>query len=96
MGILGQKNQMIKPRVCGRGPTKFRLALMACGLNVTGASDYLDAPHETVLEWVQMGTAPAWAFGELRMLHARIVEDDVDLPSGSVDMADLLREWGVS
>ena len=96
MGILGQKNRMIKPRVCGRGPTKFRLALMACGLNVTGAADYLDAPHETVLEWVQMGTAPAWAFSELKILHARIVEDDDGIPDGSAAMADLLREWGVA
>ena len=96
MGILGQKNRMIKPRVCGRGPTKFRLALMACGLNVSSASDYLDAPDDVVLSWVQLDTAPNWAMDEIRLLHQKIMDDDDNLPKGSAAMGALMRDWGVA
>lgn len=89
-----QANTRPRKRRCGTGPGRFRLAMMACGLNVSAAASHLQAPKEMVLEWAQMDTAPSWAMEEMRLLHARILQDDTDLPKASADMCDLLRAWG--
>lgn len=43
-----------RKRRCGTGTNQFRAAMMACGINVTSAAEYLDAFMPMVQEWVGM------------------------------------------
>ena len=87
---------ILRKRRCGTGPNKFRAAMMACGLNITSAASYLDAPMPMVQEWAGHGDSPVWAMRELEELYRRMIAGEVGLPAGPDAMQELLQSWGVA
>ena len=83
----------------GCAPNMMKLAMMACGLNVTSAAQFLGVPIRDVQLWQSMFDPPLDQIEKLRLLHQKIrLSSDMnepldDMPEGSREMASLIAWW---